>query len=163
MVGSATSELIESGVGFPSMEVTRVSKVRILMAEDTDVWREFVSTILRNEPSFEIICEVVDGPQAVLMAERLQPTILLLDIGLPELNGIDVAGRIRNLALKTRIVFLSEQRDVEIVQAALDVSCGYVLKSDAAKDLVAAIHSAIAGEAFISRQLAGLGLAGDCQ
>jgi DNA-binding NarL/FixJ family response regulator len=140
-----------------------VSKVRILMAEDTDLWREFVSTMLRNEPSFEIICEVLDGRKAIQMAERLQPTITLLDVGLPQINGIDAAGQIRNLAPKTRIVFLSEQRDVEIIQAALDVGCAYVLKSDAAKDLVPAIHSAIVGEAFISRQLAGLGLVGDCQ
>ena len=140
-----------------------MSKVRILMAEDTDLWREFVSTMLRNEPSFEIICEVLDGRKAIQMAERLQPTITLLDVGLPQINGIDAAGQIRNLAPKTRIVFLSEQRDVESIQAALDAGCAYVLKSDAAKDLVAAIHSAIVGEAFISRQLAGLGLVGDCQ
>src|ERR1700758_2279221 len=103
----ATSALIEPEAGFPSTEVTRVSKVRILMAEDTDLWREFVSTMLRNEPSFEIICEVLDGRKAIQMAERLQPTITLLDVGLPQINGIDAAGQIRNLAPKTRIVFLS--------------------------------------------------------
>ena len=140
-----------------------MSKVRILVIDDVAFWREFVCSMLRNEPSFEIICEVVDGKQAILLAEQFHPTIALLDIGLPQINGIEAAVQIRHRAPKTRIVFLSEQRDVESIQAALDAGCAYVLKSEAAKDLVAAIHSAIAGEAFISRQLAGLGLVGNCQ
>jgi DNA-binding NarL/FixJ family response regulator len=140
-----------------------MSKVRILVAEDTELWRDFVSSTLRSEPSFEIICEVGDGLQAVLMAEQLQPMIVLLDIGLPELSGIDAARGIRKLAPNTRIVFFSEQRDVEVVQAALNVGCGYVLKSDAAKDLVAAIHSAATRKAFISHQLGNLGLLSNCQ
>lgn len=133
-------------------------RVRILVVDDTAIWREFVSSMLHNEPSCEIICEVVDGLQAVLMAEHFQPTIALLDIGLPRLNGIDAATRIRTLAPQTRTLFLSEQNDLEVVQAALNVACGYVLKSDAANDLIPAIHSVASGEPFISHQLAGLGL-----
>jgi DNA-binding NarL/FixJ family response regulator len=135
-----------------------MSKVRILVAEDTELWRDFVSSTLQKEPSFEIICEVVDGLQAVLMAEQFQPTIALLDIGLPRLSGIDAAKRIRTLAPQTRTVFLSERRDLEVVQAALNLACGYVLKSDAANDLIPAIHSVASGEPFVSRQLASVGL-----
>jgi len=119
-----------------------VLKIHILVAEDTELWRKFISSTLQKEPSVEIICEVVDGVQAVLAAERHQPTIALLDISLPLLSGLDAARSIRTLAPNTRIVFFSEQRDIEVVQAALDIGNRYVMKSNAARDLVAAIHSA---------------------
>jgi DNA-binding NarL/FixJ family response regulator len=135
-----------------------VSQVSILVAEDNELWRDFISLTLRIESSFEIICEVVDGLQAVLIAERRQPTIALLDLGLPRLNGLDAARSIRELAPYTKIVFFSDHRDVEIVNAALAVGFGYVLKPDAGDDLVTAIHSAVRGEKFISRQLAALGI-----
>jgi DNA-binding NarL/FixJ family response regulator len=133
-----------------------MSKVRILVVDDIASWRELVSSVFRSELSFEIICEAVDGKQAVVMAERLQPTIALLDVGLPKLSGIDAAREIRKLAPSTKIAFLSEQRDPDVVKAALNVASGYVLKSDAATDLVPAIHSVARGERFISRQLADL-------
>jgi two-component system, NarL family, nitrate/nitrite response regulator NarL len=130
-----------------------VCKVRILIAEDFDLWREYISSTLRKEPSFEIICEVVDGLQAVQMAEQHQPTIALLDIGLPRLCGIDAARSIQVLAPNTRIVFLSGQQDTDIMRTALELRSGYVLKSDAALDLVAAIHSVAKGETFVSTSL----------
>lgn len=133
-------------------------KVRILVAEDLDLWREYISSTLLREPSFELICEAVDGLQAVQMAEQHQPTIALLDIGLPHLCGIDAARSIQALAPNTRIVFLSGEQDNEIIRTALELGSGYVLKSDAAMDLVAAIHSVAKGETFVSRHLARLGI-----
>jgi DNA-binding NarL/FixJ family response regulator len=133
-----------------------MSKVRILVVDDVAFWREFVSSTLRGEPSFEIICEAVDGKQAFLLAGQLQPTVALLDVCLPKLNGIEAAVSIRKIAPNTRIVFLSAQRDPDVVQAALQVADGYVLKLDAATDLVPAIHSLPKGDPFISRQVAGL-------
>jgi DNA-binding NarL/FixJ family response regulator len=137
-----------------------MSKVGILVVDDFALWREFVSSVLRSEPLFEIVCEVVDGKQAVAMAGQLQPTVALLDIGLPKLSGIDAAITIRKIAPNTRAVFLSDQRDPDVVQAALQVADGYVLKSDAATDLVPAIHSVAKGDPFMSRQVADL-LRGD--
>ena len=121
------------------------------------MWRNFIGWTLRIESSFEII-EVVDGVQAVVVAERRRPTIALLDLGLPRLNGLDAARSIRELAPQTKIVFLSELRDVEVVKAALALGSGYVLKSDAGHELVTAIHSAVRGERVLSHQLAGLGI-----
>ena len=132
--------------------------VSILVAEDNELWRDFIGLTLRTESSLEIICEVVDGLQAVLIAEQRQPTVALLDIGLPRLNGLDAARSIRELAPNTKIVFLSDHRDVEVVKAALAVGSAYILKPDAGDDLVSAIHSAIRGERFLSRQLVGSGI-----
>jgi two-component system nitrate/nitrite response regulator NarL len=143
---------------FLSEEVIKLRKVRILVAEDIEPWRQFISSTLLKEPSFEIICEVVDGLQAVQMAEQHQPTIALMDIGLPRLCGLDAARSIKRLAPNTAIIFLSGLHDMEIVQTAMSLGNGYVLKSDAASDLIAAIHSVAAGETFVSRQLAGLGI-----
>lgn len=131
-------------------------KVRILVAEDNELWRDYISSALLKEPSFEIISEVVDGLQAVQVAEQLQPTIALLDIGLPRLSGLDAARSIKTLSPNTAIVFLSGQQDMELIQTALNLASGYVLKSDAASDLIAAIHSVARGEVFVSRQVAGL-------
>jgi Response regulator containing a CheY-like receiver domain and an HTH DNA-binding domain len=133
-----------------------VCKVRILVAEDIELWRHYISSVLREEPSFEIICEVVDGLRAVQVAEQQQPTIALLDIGLPRLAGIDAARSIKELSPNTAVVFLSGEQDLEVIQAALDVGSGYVLKSDAASDLIAAIKAVARGDTFTSRQLAGV-------
>jgi DNA-binding NarL/FixJ family response regulator len=135
----------------------RVSKETILVAEDNKLWRNFIGWTLRIESSFEII-EVVDGVQAVVVAEQRRPTIALLDVRLPRLNGLDAARSIRELAPQTKIVFLSELRDVEVVKAALALGSGYVLKSDAGYELVTAIYSAVRGERVLSHQLAGLGI-----
>jgi DNA-binding NarL/FixJ family response regulator len=133
-----------------------VSKVSILVADDIAFWREFACSVIGREPSFEIIWVAVDGQQAVVMAERLQPKIALLDVGLPGLNGIDAAIGIRKLAPHTRIVFLSLQTDLDVVQAALHVGSGYVAKTDAATELVPAIYSVAKGERFLSHQFADL-------
>jgi DNA-binding NarL/FixJ family response regulator len=133
-----------------------VRKVRILVADDMEPWRDYVSSMLQKEPLFEIICQVVDGMEAVLAVKQHQPTIALLDIGLPRMSGIDAARSIKALVPNTEIVFLSEQRDIDVIQTALDLGHGYVLKSDAASDLIPAIHAVAQGDTFISRQLAGL-------
>lgn len=142
------------------MGVITVCKVRIVVAEDTELWRDYISSMLLQEPSFEIICEVVDGLQAVQAAEQHQPTIALLDIGLPRLTGIDAARSIKALSPNTAVLFLSGEQDVEVIQTALDLGSGYVLKSDAASDLIAAIHAVARGDTFISRQLTGVAITG---
>lgn len=133
-------------------------KVRILLAEDLELWRDYVCSMLRSEPSFEVICEAVDGLQAVQLTEEHQPTIALLDIDLPRLSGLEAAGSIKKLAPDTAILFLSGQHDMDIIHRALELGSGYVLKSDTASDLIPAIHAVAKGETFVSRQLARLGI-----
>jgi DNA-binding NarL/FixJ family response regulator len=106
--------------------------------------------------TFEIIGEASDGLRAVQLAEQMQPTVVLLDISLPKRNGIEAAGWIRKLVPDTKIVFLSQESDIDIVRAALQLGAwGCVLKANAAQELIAAIHSVSLGKTFVSHSLAG--------
>jgi DNA-binding NarL/FixJ family response regulator len=131
-------------------------RIRILVVEDFELARRFISTALAKDPSFEVVGEVSDGLTAAERAEDLQPDVILLDIGLPGLNGIEAAKRIRKTAPRAKIVFVSQQSSPELVQAALAVGgSGYVLKSDAGNDLLKAISAVLNGETFLSRALRG--------
>lgn len=134
-------------------------RIRILVVEDFELARRFITTALAKEPKFAVVGEVSDGLTAVVRAEELQPDLVLLDIGLPSLNGIEAAKRIRKAAPGTKILFVSQQSSPELVQAALAVGgSGYVLKSDAGKDLLNAVHAVLQGETFLSRAIRGKGL-----
>ena len=95
-----------------------------------------------------------DGLAAVLKAEELQPDVILLDVGLPKLNGIEAARRIRRVAPKSKILFLSQEIDVEVARIALSDGHGYMVKSDAENELFAAIEAVVQGKKFVSRRLA---------
>jgi DNA-binding NarL/FixJ family response regulator len=107
-------------------------------------------------PNLQIICEVSDGLAAVQKAEQLKPDLILLDIGLPMLSGIEAARQIRTLSPESKILFVSQESDAEVMQAAFRMgACGYVLKSNAAKDLLAAVKAVCAGRQFFSGGLSG--------
>jgi CheY-like chemotaxis protein len=97
---------------------------------------------------------VSDGLAAVLKAEELQPDVILLDVGLPKSNGVEAARRIRSVAPKSKILFLSQEVDVEVARVALSDGHGYVVKSDADNELFAAIEAVVQGKKFVSRRLA---------
>lgn len=130
--------------------------IRILVVDDYQPWHHFISTTLKKEPGFEVIGSVGDGAQAVREAERLQPDLVLLDIGLPTLNGIEVARRIRRISPGSKVIFVSENRSPDIAEEALGTGAGgYVLKSEAASELLKAIKTVLGGKRFISDTLAG--------
>jgi len=136
--------------------IVRVSSIRILLVDDVESWRSSISSMLRAEPSFEVVCETSDGLKAVQAAEKFQPAVVLLDIGLPGLNGIQAGGRIRRVAPFAKIVFVTMECDPDVVEAAWGLGAwGYVLKCDAARELVAAVRSVVRGEKFLSRSLDG--------
>ena len=123
---------------------------RVLVVDDVEDWRRFVSSMLRAEP-FEIVGEASDGLMAVHLAEQMQPTVVLLDIGLPGLDGIKAGAGIRRVAPDAKIVFVSQEFDPDIIRAALQLGAwGYVLKSDAARELVKAINAVLSGKDFVS-------------
>src|SRR6266850_1178208 len=116
--------------------------VRILLVDDFQPWRSFVASLLQKNPEWQIICEVSDGLQAVQKAEEIQPDLVVLDVGLPNLNGIEAAPSIRKVAPESKILFLSENRSPEIAAAALGAGGhGYVVKSDGASELLVAVRA----------------------
>lgn len=127
---------------------------RVLVVDDYEPWRRFVSSTLQQRPELQVISEASDGSEAVRSAEELQPDLILLDIGLPTLDGFQAARRIRSLSPKSRILFLSEHRSREIADEALRIGAsGYVAKSDAKRELLLAVEAVLEGRRFVSTSL----------
>jgi DNA-binding NarL/FixJ family response regulator len=122
--------------------------------DDFEPFRRLVCSLLEQDPRLHVACEAGDGLEAVQYAERLQPNLIVLDIGLPKMNGIEAARRIRTLAPESKILFLSQTSDAEVVQDALSLGAqGYVLKSQVGSDLGAAVEAVLRGERFVSEAL----------
>ena len=129
------------------------ASVRILIVDDFEPWRRFLSSFLQQDPAWQIICEASDGLEAIEKSRELQPDLIVLDIGLPKLNGIEVARQIRQISPRSRILFLSENCSPAVVRAALSAGGGgYVVKSDAASDLFVALEAVIANKRFVGRR-----------
>jgi DNA-binding NarL/FixJ family response regulator len=133
-----------------------MSKVRVLLVEDFDPFRQFVCFTLGKKPELQIVGEASDGLEAVHKAEKLQPDLILLDIGLPSLNGIEAAQRIREISPKSEILFVSQESSVDVVQKALSLgAAGYIAKVDAGSELLTAVEAVRQGRQFISSGLSG--------
>ena len=128
-----------------------MSSVRVLVVDDYEPFRRFVCSTLGKRPEMQIVCEVSDGLEAVQKAEKLQPDLILLDIGLPTLDGIEAARQIRELAPESKIIFVSQESSRDVVQEALSLgTCGYVVKTKAGSDLLAAVDAVLEGRHFVS-------------
>jgi DNA-binding NarL/FixJ family response regulator len=133
--------------------------IRVLVAEDYPPFRRFLASTMQNRPELQIICEVEDGPEAVRQAGALQPQLVLLDVGLPTLNGIEAARQIRNLSPKSKILFVSQESSADIVQAALETGAkGYVVKADAGRELIPALEAVLRDQTYVSESLSAYGL-----
>jgi DNA-binding NarL/FixJ family response regulator len=128
--------------------------VRVLVVDDVELWRTFVRIHLEKASNLHVISAAADGLDAVRKAEKLRPDLIVLDISLPGLNGLEVARQIRALVATSTILFLSGQSDPDVVRDAFSAGgLGYVLKSDAARDLIAGIESVLLGRRFVSSSL----------
>ena len=124
--------------------------------DDFEPFRRFVCSTLKQSPNLQIVGEVSDGLEAVQKAEELRPDLILMDIGLPTLNGIEAARRIRELSPKSMILFVSENRSGDVAEEALRTGAGgYVVKSDASDELMPATKAVLAGKRFVSASLIG--------
>jgi len=131
-----------------------MSLITILCVDDVSHWRKFTSFLLRPEKNLKIICEASDGVTAIDLIRRVRPQVVLLDVRLPKLSGFEVAGHARALAPAPEIVFVSEESDLVVVANAIEIGAsGYVLKCDASRELVQAIHAAVRGKTFVSAGL----------
>jgi DNA-binding NarL/FixJ family response regulator len=130
--------------------------VRILMVEDFEPYRTHIASLLGKNADLRVICEVGDGLQAVQRAQELRPDLILMDIGLPGLDGIDAARRILQLTPECKILFLTQETSVDLVREVLNAGAhGYVLKSQAGGELLGAIEAVLEGKRFVSSGLAG--------
>jgi|SRR5579862_3870982 len=128
-----------------------LSKIRILVVDDFEPFRRFVRSLIEERPELQIVGETSDGLDAILKAEQLKPDLILLDIGLPGLNGIEVARQIRKTAPESKIIFLSQESSPDVIQLALDLGAwGYVVKARAGTDLLAAVDAVLRGKRFVS-------------
>lgn len=130
--------------------------MQVLVVDDYEPFRRFVCSTLGKRQDLRVVGEATDGLEAVRTAEDLQPDLIVLDIGLPKLNGIEAARRIRQLSPSSKILFLSQNPDLDIVQAALDTGAlGYVHKTNALRELLPAVEAVLQGNQFVSSSLKG--------
>lgn len=129
--------------------------IRILIVDDCQPWRRMVLAMLEGLPDCQIVDEAADGLEAIQKIAELRPDLVLLDIGLPVMNGLETARRLCAISSDSKVLFVSENLAVEVVREALSTGAqGYILKSDAAHELLPAITAVAEGRQFMSARLA---------
>ncbi|HXW57332.1 MAG TPA: response regulator transcription factor [Candidatus Cybelea sp.] len=132
------------------------SPVSILLVDDFQPFRAAVSLLLRRKAELQIAAEASDGVEAVQKAMRLQPHLILLDIGLPKLDGIRAARQMRAIAPRSRIIFVTQERSSEIVQEAMALGAsGYIVKAKVDSELLSAIEVVLEGQRFVGTGVDG--------
>ncbi|MGA9570299.1 MAG: response regulator transcription factor [Candidatus Acidiferrales bacterium] len=134
--------------------ISKQSFVRILVVEDFADWRSYISEKLRDIPRLTVIHFAVDGLEAVRKAAELKPDLILMDIGLPSLSGIEAARKIRTLVPESKVIFVTAETSASVAEEALSLgAAGYVLKTAVDSDLLQAIEAVMSGRRFVSRDL----------
>src|SRR5580692_5562706 len=136
------------------VQIHRSPLVRILLVDDFEPFRRFIRSQLQPRLDLELIAEASDGLEAVRAAEQLHPDLILLDIGLPKLNGIAAAREIRKCAPESKILFLSQESSADVMREALAVGDGFLAKTDAYMELLHAIKAIILDERSAASRLA---------
>lgn len=138
-----------------------MKKIRVLLADDFEVVRRGVRAILEQQPDIEIVGEVCDGRKAVEKAKEVTPDVVVIDISMPELNGIDATRQIRDVSPGTEVVVLTRHDSEAMTRGILKAGArGYVLKSDMGGDLVRAIRTVAGHEPYLTPRASELVLAG---
>lgn len=128
--------------------------VRVLIAEDFEPFRRAFRSTLDRLPHLQIVAETSDGHEAVQTAAELQPDLILLDIGLPTVNGMEAARQIRTYCPASRIIFVTQETGADFVQEAFRIGAmAYVTKRSIGKELPAAVDAVLDGRQFLSALL----------
>jgi DNA-binding NarL/FixJ family response regulator len=124
---------------------------RVLVVDDYEPWHRVVSSILETQAEVKVVGHAFDGLEGVQQAQMLRPELMLLDLGLPRLNGIQAARQIREVSPESRILIVTQTWCAELAELALEIgACGYVVKSEASYELFPAITAVLNGERFLS-------------
>jgi DNA-binding NarL/FixJ family response regulator len=126
-----------------------LAPVRILIVDDFEQWRRSMSSILAEDADLEVVGESVDGLDAVEKSGELLPDLVLLDIQLPKMNGLDAARHICRVSPHTKILFLSSYQSLEVMREALKIGAGFVVKADAARDLLSIVKAVVRNEPWV--------------
>ena len=131
--------------------------LRILVVDDHDVVRQGLRALLESRPGWEVCGEAATGPEAVEKAHQLKPDIVILDIAIPELNGLEVARRIRKARPETQLLILTMYESEDLISEVLKVGArGFILKSDAGRDLVSALDALSQHKPYFTSRVAQL-------
>ena len=132
-----------------------VTKTRIILADDHDIVRAGVRTVLERLPDVEVVGEAQNGREALELARKLQPDVVLLDIAMPDLNGVEAARQMRAVVKGVRVVALSMHSDRQFVAEMLRAGAtAYLVKNSVAQQLPLAIRAVRAGKVFLSPEVA---------
>jgi DNA-binding NarL/FixJ family response regulator len=135
--------------------------LRILIADDHDLMRRGLKSLLEAHPGWEIVAEAHTGAEAAAKVEELKPDIAILDITMPELNGLEAARRIRKISPRTEILILSMHYSDKLIRDILETGVrGYVVKSDSDRDLVIAVEALANHKPFLTPQATEVMLSG---
>ncbi|BBO91797.1 response regulator transcription factor [Desulfosarcina ovata] len=125
--------------------------IHVILADDHDILREGLCALLMHEPEIKIVAEVSNGREAVTMALRLEPDVIIMDIGMPDLNGIDATRKIVSSPCKSKVLCLSMHDESAMVHAMLEAGAsGFLLKTSAGKELVEAVRVVADGQTYLS-------------
>src|ERR1700676_2296688 len=141
-----------------SAELERRMPVRILVVDDHPIVRHGLRTLLGGRPEWEIIDEAEDGIEAVEKADRLKPDVVVLDVSMPRMDGLEACRRIRKNVLKSEVLIVTQHDSPQMMREALGAGArGYIVKSDAARDLLAALEAVSQHKPFIAQSRGQVG------
>lgn len=129
--------------------------IHVILADDHHILREGLRALLTHEPDISVVAEVSTGREAVTMAMRLEPDVVIMDIGMPDLNGIDATRKIVSSPCKTKVLCLSMHGESAMVHAMLEAGAsGFLLKTSVGKELVEAVRLIVSGKTYLSPSIA---------
>lgn len=134
-----------------------MSQIRILIADDHEIVRRGLRALLEAQPEWEVVAEAVTGRDALEKAKQTSPNIAIVDVGMPELNGLEATRQLLKMLPQTEVLILTMHENEQIVREVLDAGArGYVLKSDAGRDLVTAVEALCQHRTFFSSKISEL-------